>query len=172
MALIVEDGTGMATAESYLSVADADTFHTKFGNTAWSGDTALKEGALRRATRYIDGIYGQRWVGLRNSQAQALDWPREYAYDSDQFIVPNGTVPQAVKNATAEAALRELLTPNGLSPDLERGGQVESEDVTAGPVSVSTSYKSDAPVRPILTVLNDLLHRIVSSESVSRVVRG
>ena len=36
MALIVEDGTGLANAESYVSVADATTYHTNYGNTAWT----------------------------------------------------------------------------------------------------------------------------------------
>lgn len=172
MALIVEDGTGKVDAESYISVADANTYHTGFGNSAWTGDDALKEQALRRATRFIDGLYSRRWVGLRNSQAQALDWPREYAYDKDEFLVPNGTVPTAVKRATAEAALRELQSPNSLTPDLERGGQVESESVSAGPVSSDVTYRPDAPVRPILTVLDDLLHRLTASPNSARVLRG
>jgi hypothetical protein len=36
MALIVEDGTGLANAESYVSVADATTYHANIGNTAWA----------------------------------------------------------------------------------------------------------------------------------------
>ena len=36
MSLIVEDGTGLSTAESFISVADATTFHTDRGNSAWN----------------------------------------------------------------------------------------------------------------------------------------
>ncbi len=36
MALIVEDGTGLSTAESYISVADATTYHTARGNSSWN----------------------------------------------------------------------------------------------------------------------------------------
>lgn len=36
MALIVEDGTGLSTAESFISVADAVTYHTNRGNTSWN----------------------------------------------------------------------------------------------------------------------------------------
>ena len=40
MALTHEDGTGKADAESYLSVTDADTYHTAHGDpAAWSGAT-------------------------------------------------------------------------------------------------------------------------------------
>lgn len=56
MALIVEDGTGLADAESYLSVADADTYHADRNNEAWQDySTAEKEAALRKATQYITG---------------------------------------------------------------------------------------------------------------------
>jgi hypothetical protein len=52
VSLIVEDGTGLATAESYISVADADTRQAALGITNWATlSTAEKEQALRRSTR-------------------------------------------------------------------------------------------------------------------------
>lgn len=36
MALITEDGTGLSTAESYISVADAGIYHTARGNASWN----------------------------------------------------------------------------------------------------------------------------------------
>jgi len=36
MALVTEDGTGLSTAESYISVADATTYHTARGNSSWN----------------------------------------------------------------------------------------------------------------------------------------
>jgi len=36
MSIVVEDGTGLATAETYISVADATTYHTARGNSAWN----------------------------------------------------------------------------------------------------------------------------------------
>jgi len=36
MSIVVEDGTGLATAESYISVADAVTYHTARGNSTWN----------------------------------------------------------------------------------------------------------------------------------------
>ena len=66
MALIVEDGTGVSGAESYISVVDADDYHTNHGNTSWgSADTTAKEIALRKASEYLDGKYGKRWLGIR-----------------------------------------------------------------------------------------------------------
>ena len=51
MSLVVEDGTGKADAESYISVADADTYHSNRGNTDWAAlTTTEKEQLLRGAT--------------------------------------------------------------------------------------------------------------------------
>ncbi len=36
MSLITEDGTGLSTAESFISVADAVTYHTARGNSSWN----------------------------------------------------------------------------------------------------------------------------------------
>ena len=53
MTLVIEDGTGKSNAESYISVADADTYHSNRGNTDWAAlTTAEKERLLRIATDY------------------------------------------------------------------------------------------------------------------------
>lgn len=121
MALVVEDGTGKADAESYISVADADTRHSNLGNTAWGlADTATKEAALRRATNYMLQMYRGRWTGTRVKvdPMQALDWPR-YGVEVDHFPVHFDIVPPEVANACADLALRALSAD--LNADLTRG---------------------------------------------------
>ena len=78
MSLIVEDGTGLANAESLCSVADADTIHAARGNTAWAAlTTPQKEQNLRKGTDYMTGKYTTLRAGYRRLATQALDWPRE-----------------------------------------------------------------------------------------------
>lgn len=132
MALVVEDGTGKADAESYISVADADTYFAARGNATWAAiaTSALKEAALRAATDYMEGRYGSLWKGERVDAVQALSWPRAdvivhgFALDAD-------VVPTPVARACAELAVRasadELLA--------DQGSQVTQE--TVGPISVS-----------------------------------
>lgn len=101
MALIVEDGTGLATAESYISVADADTYIANFKGavSVWDSATeASKEIAARNATQYLDD--GYLFIGGKETSAQALQWPREYAYDEADELIEG--VPQKLKDATAE----------------------------------------------------------------------
>ncbi len=115
--IVVEDGTGLANAVSYVSVADADTYHAARGNTAWAGTADLKEAALVRATQALDGRY--HWPGTLYSTTQALDWPRTNAYDIDGNEITG--IPKGVIDATCEAALIELVEPNALAPSVEVG---------------------------------------------------
>ena len=159
MALITEDGTGLSTAESYISVADADSYHLARGNTTWTGTTALKEEALRRATAYIDGRYGARFTGTRRlAREQALMWPRSNATDAEGWVIENDEIPVEIERATAEAALRELVDPGSLSPDvaISTSGSIIREKV--GPLEVE--YSDPAAVdrtRPVLQILDDIL---------------
>ena len=107
MTLIVEDGSGLSTSESYISVSDADARHTALGNTAWTGADAVKESALRRATQYMTQAYRQRWKGTRLLREQALDWPR-YGVIVDNFYLDTVIVPDDVANACADLASCQL----------------------------------------------------------------
>lgn len=113
---------GAADANSYVAVAVADAYHLARGNTIWTGADGLKEAALIRATAWIDGRYGSRWPGFRtNRRLQALDWPRTEAYDREGEVILNTEIPAEVVAATCEAALRELVAPGSLSPDVTPG---------------------------------------------------
>lgn len=142
MALTVETGTGASDSESYSSVADADTYHDKRGNTNWlTLTTAEKEEALRRATDYMVQAYRLRWDGTRTSSTQALDWPRAFVIRKDfeygglngytviggNYYYPSDTVPFEVKNACIELAFK--AASGELAADLEQGVVREKVDV-------------------------------------------
>jgi len=155
MSLIVEDGTGLENANTYISLTYADTYHSELGNADWTGaDQADKEAALLRATQYIDGKHGRRWVGRKKTAEQGLDWPRFGAFDSDGWQLFE--VPDEVGKATAEAALL-VIQGEELTPSLDRGGRVISE--TVGPIS--TTYADGAPATPTHTVVTYLLSRVL-----------
>jgi len=104
VAIIVEDGTGLTTAETYVSVAVALTYHSTMGNTAWAAaTTAAQEIALRRAAQYIDHRF--RFRGERLDSDQALEWPR-VGYEADNRL--EAWPVAALKGACCEAALRAL----------------------------------------------------------------
>lgn len=138
MALVVETGAGLAGAESYISVADADARHTALGNSAWTGDDSVKEAALRKATEYMEQAFRSRWSGVRRTGTQALSWPRAYVL-VDGYGVESDVVPSIVANACADLALKALS--EDLNADLERAvvrkkvGPLETEYDRASPQS-------------------------------------
>jgi hypothetical protein len=139
MALVVEDGTGKATAESYISVADAGTYHTNRGNTAWAALTSdtVREQYLRKATEYMDFTY--QWTGDRTyPTVQALDWPRTGVTLKGDAI-DDEEIPELIKRACAELALK--VASGELAADLTQG--VISQ--TVGPISVT--YDQNSPQR-------------------------
>lgn len=112
MALIVEDGTGLAAADSFGSVADADTYLTnRYGATnlfVAQASADQKDAWMRQAADFIETSFGPRLSGERKTTTQALCWPRTNAVRTDGFgqsqIVSSTIVPQAFQSAQFEAA--------------------------------------------------------------------
>lgn len=119
MALVVEDGTGLVTAESYASVAEADARATAVGNTTWGPvTTANKEIHLRKAAEFMTDTFRLSWQGERVRSAQGLDFPRTYVYLED-YPVDSNSVPKDIKNAQIDLAFK-LQANVVLVPDTER----------------------------------------------------
>ena len=77
MGLIVEDGAGLASAESYASVSEAGAYLRARGNgEAWDdAEQSDREIALRKAADFMRQVYRTRWAGARVHFEQRLDWP-------------------------------------------------------------------------------------------------
>ena len=139
MALIIEDGSGRSDAESYVSLADCDAYHSARANSSWTGDEAAKEAALLEATAFVEDSYRGLWRGVRSKWEQALSWPRFGVIDQDGFQVASDSLPSLLQAAVCEAALRAI--EGDLTPDLDRGGQIKRQKVDV----IETEYKEDAP---------------------------
>lgn len=162
MTLIVENGTGLVDAESYISVADATTYHANRGNTAWAAilTDGEREILLRKATDYMVAAYRHRWAGFRKTTAQALDFPRDFVPIKDGFFeafLDNNFVPIQVKNACAELALRALA--DDLMPDLEQGVVREKVDV------IEVEYADFSPQQKRFSQVDAMLSIYFSSGS-------
>lgn len=130
MALLVEDGTGVASADSYVSRTNADTFWTNRGGsdaTAWAAaSTADRDGALRFAAIYLDGAYAWRGAQLyAPDSGQGLRWPRGGAYDSEGWLLSG--VPPRVVDAQCLVALWHLRS--AITAAAKRGGGVAEVEI-------------------------------------------
>ena len=138
--LVVETGTGSATANSYVTEVFCTTyFQNQGGNTAWdAADTMTRARALIQASNWIDLSYGDRFVGLRASSTQALEWPRSFAYDRQGEEL--ASVPLALQRATAEMARRYLEDSTQFFADTAAASNVVQDSVSVGPITIAKTY--------------------------------
>ncbi len=145
--LVLEDGTGMASANSYASIADGDTYHgASLYAPEWTNATAANKAiALGMATRVIDSNCSFR--GYRKSMTQALEWPRIRAKNDDFYgqmpgrisalfanYFDENSVPLRLKQATAQVAL-DLLRGDRTLESGQKG--LQSVGIGQGAVSVT-----------------------------------
>lgn len=158
--LVVEDGTGKSTANSYATAAEGDTYHDKhYYATDWTGaTTGNKEKALMMATRLIDENY--QFKGTKKVYTSALQWPREAAIDPDRRDVvyspldnvlgpyfDSTIVPQILKDATIELA-RMLINADRTTDPQGQGMDTLS---VGGALTINFSKPDDK--RPIIPEL-------------------
>lgn len=102
---IVEDGTGLPNATSYVSVEEANdilamNIHL---DSSWGVLTVLqREKLLAWATSYLDAQ--TRWYGKKTVESSALRWPRSGVIDRDGIVIPKNSIPRQLKAAVAETA--------------------------------------------------------------------
>lgn len=164
--LIVEDGSIVADANSYVTYDYALAYHALRGNSAWALGTVLNQQyAIIRATQAIDSIYKGKWKGTPTEYGtQELEWPRSGVAVGANTL-DNDLIPTALKKAVCEAALRELTSPNSMTPDLERGGEIKR--VKADVVEVE--YMEGANSTTTFTAIDGLLADLVTGVSASNI---
>lgn len=129
--IVIEDGTFPAGANSYVTEAEATTYHADRGNTDWkSAKTKAKQEALVRAAYALETLYAGKWLGVKTQSwiasdgtaatpVQQLAWPRVETpsedpadavvlKDVDGIPIAALEIPAAVKTAQMELALIEL----------------------------------------------------------------
>lgn len=100
-ALVVEDGTGIVTANAYASVAEIDdilSYHIHA--TAWEAlDPTVKEKLAIWSSQILDTRV--RWAGTKTHDTSGLAWPRTGACDREGIAIDDNIVPHQVKEAIA-----------------------------------------------------------------------
>lgn len=169
MALIIEDGTCVPGADSWVSLADATTHFANYGGL-WTGDDSSKESALRRAALWLST--GIRWNGSKACSGSMLAWPRTGTADCDGNEIAADAIPQQVIMAQLAAASAELQSPGILTPSITPGQQVRREKVDVIEVEYMTPKDMGSPdgtydpltrMRPVLTQVSDYIRCLVST---------
>jgi hypothetical protein len=146
-------------ADFYGTEAGFEAYCEARAITAPAGDV---EPALLRASIWLDGTYRDRFPGYRTQQRlQVREWPRFDTIDAECNGIPATEVPVEIIEATYEAALRELAGPGSLTPDIVRADRVISERVGSLAVTYSDASFSNEDRRPVVTVIDDILSRLL-----------
>src|SRR6185437_4029457 len=88
MNLVVEDGTFVPGANTYISLADATTYWTNWGYTADVGtDTTAQTVALYYAAYAMERLYGRFYIGqVAKNSPQNLLFPRVGTHDRAPYV--------------------------------------------------------------------------------------
>lgn len=135
MALVVEDGTGVDGADSFVTAADAGVREAALFGASTITNDAAGEAALRRA-----------WVYM-----SALDWAAE------TYPTFGGSIPQEVIDAQAVLARSEVATLGFLSPSEALSGQKVLNRVGDIGWEVRATPATIEALRPVVTMAMDLL---------------
>jgi hypothetical protein len=134
MAIIVENGTAVSGANSYVSTAELSAYAAARGVTLTLGAETL----LIQAMDYIESL---SFVGIKWTRDQALQWPR-LSVIVDGYTLDVSTIPQQLKNGQMAAALA-IDAGNGPLIDLpkntkrEKVGEIDVEYMDgAGSITV------------------------------------
>ena len=147
MALVIEDGTGVAGAESYATAAELTTYATDRGITL-TGDA---EELLLRANDYLETL---QFIGYKLTKDQSLQWPRAdvtidgFGYQSDEL-------PSELKVAQMEVAIAADQEAGPFAV-ISRETKREKFDV------FETEYADSAASRPIAPALARSLRKLVA----------
>ena len=139
MTLTLTATAGSASANTFITLADANSYHeARVNNSDWTGATdANKNAALVWATRLLDD---QPWYGQITATTQALRWPRTGCYDREGNALASTTIPAFLENATAELAMFLL------AEDRTAGaGALSYETLSVGPVTLSRAKHQKFP---------------------------
>ena len=166
--MIVENGTGLTNANSYVSVEFADDYFSARGVSGWDAlETTQKEQALIRATDYIDNIY--QWYGKKSTAEQALRFPRTDLKDYEGNEITG--IPTCLKQAVCDAS---LISANGteLFETAEENGDVVSENITSLSFTYANRGKRSTTSTTLYDSINTKLRGLFKDNSKQSVVSG
>lgn len=168
MTLTVETGSGSPTADALVSLAGCEAYHAALGNSGWTGPDEAKEAAIRRATLVL--CNGFRWDGLRShGRSQALAWPRSGCADAEGYGIASDTIPVEIVDACCEIALRELVAPGAVVPDVTPAEAVKREKVGSLEVEYAGAAASPSAHRPVMALVGAMLRPFLATNGGSEI---
>lgn len=146
--MVYEDGLGWPDANSYATLTMTKTYFDNINFNYSTFTDAEIEAALIRATAFIDTY--KRWPGKKETAEQGLEWPRAGAYDMNGYLLQY--VPDAIRSATMQAAIKELQEPFYFTKDA--GEKVKREKI--GEIEIEHTWENT------YTMIDQYLRKIIN----------
>ena len=161
MAIIVENGSIVANANSYVSAADLTAYATARGITLTADEDIL----LIKAMDYIESL---NYQGIKKTIDQPLQWPRAYVW-LDSYYFPTDQIPSQLKNGQMQTA---IAIDQGNDPLDVVAPQVKREKVDV----IEIEYMDGTNAVNIVKAINAMLYKLLvgggSGGNVAKVVKG
>jgi len=153
MTLVIEDGTIVTGANSYVTASEYQSWaDARFGGARPTAPADLVE-AAKLILRAMDYFEGRSFKGALVNNTQPLQWPRSSVV-IDGYYVDTSVIPKEVKNSIYELAYAEELG-NG---ELNTVGRAVKKSKVEG---IEVEYQDSA----ISTVIN-----LATSKSMAKLV--
>lgn len=145
MALEIEDGSGKADSNSYVTVAEAQAYAAARGVVLPAAEADV-ETLLVQSMDYLESFRSKyqgrkTWprpdMDVSHPDAQALQWPRTGVVLDCDYNLPDNVIPQELKQAQMQAAIEVfnglVLMPStdGRVVKREKVDVIETEYMTA-----------------------------------------
>lgn len=165
--LVVEDGTGLPTANAFLTVEEADAILEPNIHSNWPNiDVDDKAKLIVWATRTL--IERARWKGTRVSETSGTPFPRSGLKDQDCVYYPDDAVPTPVKVAVAMLADHLALADPTLANSQKNLKRLDV-DVISLQFDMMTNPEKWPP--SIAIILRDFAYLSFSSTGGKRIIK-
>ena len=148
MAIIVENGSVVAGANSYITLDEYRTWANARGFTSQDSDTILERYVLRA----MDFLERQNFIGNKANENQPLQWPRTEAL-IDGYYADATEIPPDVKRSLYEATKSEI---DGIS----ELANLERRTIREKIGDIEVQYDSSSESRTISPALSLALSKI------------
>ncbi len=163
MALIIEDGSEVLGANSYVTDAEYVAYAALQGLTI-GVDAPAREIELLKGVNFIES-HRDQFKGLKNNKEQPLQYPRNGVW-IDSFSVDSDEIPKELKNAQFEAAIAENQLSLLKTEDKSNVASVSVDVISqsfhpGGDWAIARTERIDVHLRPLLRNSSSFMAQVI-----------
>jgi hypothetical protein len=148
MAIVVENGTVVAGANSYVTEAELTDYASERGITLSGTPSVL----LIKAMDYLESL---NFIGTKHIEEQPLQWPRDEVY-VDTYYIERETIPKELKTG-------QMVTAIAIDQNLDPLRSVARATKRAKADTVEVEFMDNAASETIVRTINAALRKLIAN---------